>query len=228
MWRSKRHKRQQGEAERRSFPRSLIALGAVAAAVLGYVGARGGPGLAWQEIEEAAGYVRPPRIVSLEPRKADGKRFVVSIENPSLRRVQVTGYEAVPAIQTAAAIEPAPGAGSLPVMEAEEERPSECTGPRRVSLPTPLVIEGRSSGGLALSPWNEACDFSFRVNATCGTSRKAYWSPRTEAMLWEMKRTNQQIFEVMVRSASPDFQEHLRHKGLAVPGTPQFRGRNTN
>ena len=213
-----RRKHRTGEelvAGRDRFPRWLIAIGLIGGALLAYVGARGGPDAALQEVSEAFGYVRPPHIVSLQPAAGEHTTFIVSIENPRLRPVQVTGYEAVPAIQMAALIEPAAGAGSLPVMKAEESHTAPCQQSKRVSLSIPLVIEPKASGGLEVTPWVDECDFSIRIEATSGISRKAYWSPRTEAMLREMQRTDKQIFEVLFKSASPDFQEHLRHRGLA-------------
>jgi hypothetical protein len=56
--------------ENRSFPRWLIAVAAIAGSVMAYIGARGGPGNAFQEIAEFAGHVKTPHIVSVQPRTA--------------------------------------------------------------------------------------------------------------------------------------------------------------
>lgn len=212
----KRQPRISARVKTPSFPRWLIVVGVVGAALLAYIGTRGGPGPAWQELNEAVGHAQPPRIVSLQQKRNDRTKFIVSIENPSLRRVQIIAYEAEPAIQNAAAIEPAPGAGSLPVMKADEEGTVACNRSRRFPLAVPLVIESKSSGGLEVQPWTDECDFAVRVEATSGISLKGYWSPKTEVMLREMRRTNQPVFEAIILSASPAFQEHLRQRGITT------------
>lgn len=182
--------RMAGSSKQMKFPRWAALLGAFAVTLIGYVGARGGPEAAWQEIAETFGYVKPPHIVSLQPKSAGSLQFVVSIENPSLRKVQITAYEAIPSIQLAAAINPASGAGSLPLMKVEADSPVQCQERELVHLSVPLIIEPKSSGGIEVTPWAERCDFSFRVMATSGTSPEAYWAPLSDALIRELGDRN--------------------------------------
>ena len=197
-----------------NFPRWLVALGLTAAALLAYVGTRGGPDQAWLELSEAFGYIEPPKIVSIQPKSVESLLFVVSIENPSLRRIQVTGYEASPSIEMALAIDPAPGAGSLPVMKIESGKPRPCLETQRVQIAVPLVIEPGSSGGLMVMPWSEKCDFSITIRATTGTSRKAYWTPGSDTMLSELKKSDRPTFDLLVEASSPEMKQHLERQGI--------------
>ncbi len=207
-----RRKSAEQPVERRPIPRWLIIGGAIAAIVtplLGYCAARGGPE-AIQELKEAAGYVKPPHIASVEPRIANKRRFLVSIENPSLRSIQITGYEAHPSIQAAA---------SLSVNRAEEEKPEQCLFERKVSLRVPLVIAAKSAEGLEVEPWSDECDFSIRVEGTTGQSNTGFWVPKTIQVAKATFDSDPRTYRLMLTNADPSFVEHLIKNGLPDPTT---------
>lgn len=152
------------------FPRWAVALGGLAVLVSGYIATRGGPETAYREIAEAAGVFSKPDIVSMQPRLSNERRFLLSISNPNLRIIQITGYRAEPTIQVAA---------QLKVNRAEEDQPQKCEIARTVKLRRPLVIEPRSAEGLEIEPWTNECEFIVRVEGTTGESDQAVWSPNT-------------------------------------------------
>lgn len=202
--------------ERKPFPRWLIAVGAIAVPVVGYIGARGGPENAFQEIAEWAGFVKAPHIVSIQPRLANPRRFLVSIENPSLRRIQITRYRAEPNIQLVAA---------LSVTKAEEEKPVPCEHPRTVSLRNPLVITPKSEEGLEVEPWTDECDFSIRVEGTTGKSNEALWIPETVRLFKAMLDADPSTYGEMLANADQPLIEHLKKNGLPDPATIKIKPR---
>lgn len=133
-----------------------------------------------QELKEAVGIVASPKIVSLQSIKGNDRVFIASIENPSLRQIQITAYIAEP-VTSAAAMTNA-GSGALPLANADET-PAECISARRVAIARPLVIGAGAAGGLRIEPWNEKCDFRLSVEGTTGLSEKASWTPQLDAML---------------------------------------------
>ncbi len=200
-------------AETKSFPRWLIAIGAIAASVIAYIGARGGPENAVQEIAEFAGRVRPPHIVSVQPRAADTRRFLVSIENPSLRSIQITGYEAHSMPEEASA---------LLVTRAEEDKPARCGRGRTISLRRPLIIEPKSQEGLEIEPWLNECDFSVKVQGTSGTSDAGFWAPQDVRYLKRVLAEDPSSYREMLSYAQPDYLRYLNENGLP---NPAHRGR---
>jgi hypothetical protein len=183
-----------------ALPRWFLIAGGVAAALLAYVGARGGPGHAWKETKEAFGIISPPEIVSLRPRPSDQKTFVVAIRNPSLKRIEVTGVEVAPATQFLSA-STAEGAGALPVVKSEQGgAPRDCDQPYEIAIVTPLVIEAQSSGGLEVTPWRQECDFGVKVVATSGTSEEAFWTPRMNALLEQLEREAPELYNHLQNS----------------------------
>lgn len=160
------------------LPLWLILAGGIGTVIAGFVGARG-PESVIKELKEVAGVVEPPKIVSLQPTRNDESVFIVSIENPSLRQIQITAYTADPvgfASMTNAST------GALPLVDADEE-PAECIAGRRVALARPLVIDAGTAGGLTVRPWNEKCDFRLSVEGTSGASKKASWTPDLNRLL---------------------------------------------
>ena len=172
-------------SESRRLPLSLIIAGGVATVAVGFVGARG-PTTVIQELREAVGVIEPPKIVSLRPTPKDGSVFIVSIENPSLRQIQITAYIAQPVVAPASMSNA--GTGPLPLVDAEDE-PAPCTIARRVVIARPLVIDPGSAGGLTVKPWNEKCDFRLSVEGTSGVSKKASWTPNIDKWLCEIPGT---------------------------------------
>jgi hypothetical protein len=196
--------------EKKHFPRWLIAIGAIAATAVAYFGARGGPEYAIQEVAEWAGFVKAPHIVLVEPTLANPRRYLISIENPSFRRVQITGYQAEPIVQLAAA---------LSKTMAEEEKPQPCDFPRDVTLKNPVVIAPKLEDGLEVEPWVDECDFSIRVKGTTGTSNEAFWVPKTIRMLKALLDSDPSTYRLMLANADPNFVNHLIKSGLPDPAT---------
>jgi hypothetical protein len=192
------------------FPRWAILLGGFGVAALAYVGARGGPENTIQEIAEWTGHVKPPHIVSLQPTMANTRVFRLSIENPSLRRIQITGYRAEPSLQEAAA---------LSVTKAEEDKPQACRRSRTIRLRTPLVIAAKSEEGLDIEPWLDECDFSVHVTGTTGSSDPAFWIPRTIDSLKGMVRSDPSTYRLVLTNAKPALIDHLKDNGLPDPKT---------
>ena len=149
---------------------------------VGYVGARG-PRIVVQELKEAVGVVEPPKIVSLLPTTKDASVFIVSIENPSLRQIQITAYIAEPSVTAASMGTTA--SGPLPLVDANEE-PADCVTARRVSIARPLVIDAGAAAGLTIKPWNGKCDFRLSVEGTSGPSKKASWTPELNRLLCDI------------------------------------------
>ena len=162
-----------------SFPRYLVVGGAFLTLLVGYVGARG-PENVVQELQEAFGKIEPPNIVLFQPTRKDPLTFVVSIENRSLRQIQITAYVAEPVVNAGGWTDAS--SGPLPIVDADEV-PANCASNRRVVLSRPLVIDPGSSGGLSLKPWTEKCDFRLSVEGTSGISAKVAWTPELNAKL---------------------------------------------
>jgi hypothetical protein len=182
----------------------LLALGAIAGALLAYVGARGGPDHAWKELKEAFGFVDPPRIVSVQQKSRNTDAFVVSIQNPSLEQIQITSFYAESAMQFVS-FRNSPGAGPLPVIKAEQGRgPAECGRSVWFPLITPLVIEPESSGGLEIRPWRRPCDFYLRVVGTSGASRTVAWTPQEDVFLAKLKRTDPKLYRALLQRRELD------------------------
>lgn len=180
----------------RSIPRWLVVAGTIATILVGYIGARGGPIHTWKEIREVFGFVIPPRIISLQPMPSEKTTFVVAIQNPSLRRTEVTAVEVEPTDQLAAYTESPMGAGRLPVIKADQARPpADCNTGHRIELVTPLVIEPESSGGIQITPWQQECDFVIKVIATSGTSEEAVWAPKMDALLKRLEREAPELYD---------------------------------
>lgn len=171
-----------GTSKARQLPMGLIVFGGVATVTAGFVGARG-PTTVIQELKESVGIVQAPRIVSLQPTPKDGSVFIVSIENPSLRQIQITAYTAEPAV--AAASMSQTSSGPLPLVDAEDV-PAECLKARRVAIARPLVIDAGAAGGLTVRPWNERCDFRLSVEGTTGVSKAASWTPNLNKLLCDI------------------------------------------
>lgn len=205
-------------AEKKTIPRWLIIGGAIVAPLLAYIGARGGPTNAFQETAEAVGFVKAPHIVTVQPRIANKRRFLVSIENPSLRSIQITGYRAEPSVQLAAA---------LSVTKAEEDKPEPCEYPRKVSLRNPLVIASKSEEGLEVEPWLDECDFSLRVEGTTGLSNEGYWIPKTTTFLKSVLASDPATYRELLDNADPPLVKHLKKSGLVDPKTISPRPRSS-
>lgn len=203
---------------KKPFPRWLLIAGSIAVPVIGYIGARDGPANAFQEIAETAGFVKAPYIVTIQPTLADRRRFLVSIENPSLRSTQITGYRAEPNIQFAAA---------LRVTKAEEDKPEPCSYARKVPLRNPLVIAPKSEEGLEVEPWLDECDFSIRVEGTTGLSNKALWIPETVRQFKAILDEDPQAYREYLASFDPILIEHLVKSGLPDPKTIPSRRRSS-
>ena len=167
--------------EPKPFPRWLAAVGACAAVSLTYVGARG-PQVAVQELRELFGGAERPKVISLQPASRNSLSFIVSIKNPSLSQIVITGYIAKPFFRVATYSNT--GASELPVIETNDE-PSSCLYPRHVALARPLVIDPGAAGGLKLTPWTESCDFTLSVEGTSGISNEGRWTPNLEQICRE-------------------------------------------
>lgn len=168
------------------FPPLAYVVGLIAAAVTTYVGNRG-PHVALQEIAEAFGHREKPKIVALRQTKKEARAFNVSIENPSLRQIQIVGYYASPIwIPATATVEPMTD-GGLTLMEAGDD-PVPCDMALRFHLERPLIIEPGTARGLTIRPWNEDCEFVVRVEGTTGVSDVARWAPETDAVMRAYER----------------------------------------
>lgn len=180
--------------EEKPFPRWLLALGAAAAVLVAYVGARGGPEQAWKEANEALGFVSAPQIVSLQPRQSSPRSFVIAIKNPSLRRIEITSFGVDPAIDRPA-LASEKVSGGLPVLKAEHAKPVPCEDPHLFALVRPLVIGPQSSEGLEVTPWQDECPFAIQVIGTTGISEPAYWPPSLTKRIEQLRREYPQIYE---------------------------------
>jgi hypothetical protein len=202
--------------EKKPFPRWLIIAGAIAVPIIGYIGSRGGPENAFQEIAEWMGFVKAPHIVAVQPRVANSRRFLVSVQNPSLRRIQITGYRAEPSIQEAAA---------LSISRAEEDKPERCVRARTIRLRVPVPIAPKGEEGVEVEPWIEECDFSIRVDGTTGESNIAYWMPQTVKRARSIFESDPNAYRELVATADPSFIEYLNQSGLPEPQTVPVRPR---
>ena len=169
--------------EPRPFTRWLAVVGTCAAASLAYLGARG-PQVAVQELRELFGGAERPKLISLQPASRNSLSFIVSIKNPSLSQIVITGYIAKPFFRVATYSNT--GASELLVIETNDE-PSSCLYPRHVALARPLVIDPGAAGGLKLTPWTESCDFTLSVEGTSGISNEGRWTPNLDQICreWE-------------------------------------------
>ena len=179
----------------------MIILGGIAAVLVAYVGARGGPDHAWKEAKEAVGLISAPRIVSLQPRQNDRRSFVIAIQNPSLRRIEITSFGVEPAIDRPA-FSSETVEGALPVLKAEHPRPMPCVGPHLFAIVTPLVIGPESSAGIEVMPWQEDCEFSIQMIGTTGISDPAYWPPSLAKRVDQLRRKNPQLYALMMYERS--------------------------
>jgi hypothetical protein len=160
----------------------LAAGGTLFLTVIAAVAALGGPEDAWLKTRALWGVHPAPRIISMEgdPTRTDGT-YIVTIRNPAIEDVIITGYEAKPLYVAAMTmgsnaavtneVEPvAAGAGMIALVTAEERKPDPCSGPRNVRLLRPLVIESKRAGALVIHPWEISCPFEVRVASDHGMS----------------------------------------------------------
>jgi hypothetical protein len=160
----------------------FVGAGALLLALVGAAAALGGPQDAWLKTRSVWAGQLPPQIISLEadPKQPDGT-FVLTIRNPAVEDVVVTGYQAEPldrfadltanATTDLNAVEG--GAGEVPLVTAEESNPGLCKGPRDVRLPRPFVVEPKRAGALTIRPWIGGCPFAVRVTSNHGQSETA-------------------------------------------------------
>jgi hypothetical protein len=151
---------------------TVIAAAAVIAAL-------GGPEEAGLKFRSAMFGPPPPKIINVDfvPRGPKGS-YIVTLRNPALEDVLITGYRAYAQNPAPCCDEPgwsnvstaATANGAVTVMDAEESKPEACEGSRWVGLPRPLVIEARGARALQVRPWNEPCVFSIDVLSDHGES----------------------------------------------------------
>jgi hypothetical protein len=157
----------------------LTGCGTLLLALIAAAVSLGGPEDAWLKTQALWGAQPAPQILALEgdPKKPSGT-FVVTIRNPAIEDVVVTGYVAEPLgfgdlaganVSTDMnAVED--GAGLVPVATAEERSPDPCNAPRVVRLPRPFVVEPKRAGALTIRPWESGCPFAVRVTSNHGQS----------------------------------------------------------
>lgn len=182
---------------------AVTAVGMLLLALIAYVAAVGGPEKAWLGVRAAIWGHPAPKIVSLEAERRDPATFILTIRNPALEDVVVTGYEATPLVVSAATenvIDPVEGgAGNAPLVEADEQEPNSCEQLRTVRLPRPLIIQPGRTAALKIRPWDQPCPFEVKVSSDHGMSAKT------------------DTFEAMLR------QFGLEPKDLEIPIVPETK-----
>lgn len=148
------------------------------------IAALGGPEDAWLKIESAVAGHRPPKIISVEPSAESSEgTYIVTIRNPALQDVAITGYRTGP-VQfsdlplssgmenaTADLNTAAGGGGEAVLVEPVEPKPDHCSGKRLIKTARPLVIEPKRIAALQIRPWSEwGCWFSIAVLSDHGVS----------------------------------------------------------
>lgn len=152
----------------------LIGIGSLFLALLALIGALGGPRDAWDKLTEPIwGHPRPEILTVTEaPSKPPGT-YLITIRNPSLEEVVITGYEAEPieiAAATAATNVSDPGGEEIAVVAPVEAAPATCDTQKRVLLARPIVVRGRRSAAIRVRPWDKSCLFIVRIFSNHGSS----------------------------------------------------------